>query len=109
MWYYEDNPATLEIEEGSINGGVAMTAIMCVLYGAFQAAGAQNMGPDVSKAKQATLDIFKVIETPSEINALADEKSKDSIEEKRNSETNNSATGMIEFVDVWFRYPSRPD
>jgi len=60
-------------------------------------------GPDLAAGLGAAEKIFKMINTPSTIDAMAsDEESKDKtkIEEFR---------GEIEFKNVWFRYPSRLD
>jgi ATP-binding cassette, subfamily B (MDR/TAP), member 1 len=48
--------------------------------------------------------IFKMINTPSKIDALADDE-----ESKNKTETSENFRGEIEFKNVWFRYPSRLD
>jgi len=78
-------------------------AMFLIVFGAFTAAQALSMGPDINKGKAAALKIFRTIKLPSKIDVLSDNlKSKKSI----NSET---FRGKIEFKDVWFRYPARLD
>ena len=61
-----------------------------------------SMGPDMGKAQLAATKIFKIIEQPSKINAIAMDK--DSSLKKLKKE---DVKGKIEFKDVWFRYPTR--
>lgn len=57
----------------------------------------------MGKAESAAASIFKIIEYPSEINALAIDKDTTA---KRILDT-NEIKGKIEFRNVWFRYPTR--
>lgn len=57
----------------------------------------------MGKALAAAKNIFKIIESPSEINAI--EMDKDS--SKKRLLDKSEIKGKIEFKDVWFRYPTR--
>lgn len=72
------------------------------MYGALQLAGAMSQLGDVSKAKVAAEKIFKMIEYPSSINAVQMD-----VEGKQKMCENMK--GIIEFKDVWFRYPTRKE
>lgn len=61
------------------------------------------MGPEMGKATSAAASIFKIIEYPSEINAIEIDKDNTS---KRILNT-DEIKGKIEFRNVWFRYPTR--
>ena len=63
-----------------------------------------SMGPDIAKANIAATKIFKIIEQPSEIDALS--LNKDSTKKRI---TVADIKGKIEFRNVWFRYPTRKD
>jgi len=56
------------------------------------------MGPDAAKASTAAAKIFKIIERPTQIDALAPAKP---------NVPDETSIGTIEFKDVWFRYPTR--
>lgn len=64
------------------------------------------MGPDVGKAGEAAKRVFKIIESKSNIDAIAQDEdtSKEAKDMKHHVEL-----GKIEFRDVWFRYPTRPN
>lgn len=62
------------------------------------------LGPDMVKTATAATKIFKIIEEPSEINAI---KMNDDKTLKRLDL--NTVQGNIEFKDVWFRYPTRKE
>jgi len=80
-------------------------ALFAIMFGASQAGTAQSLGPEMGKASQAAATIFKIIESPSTIDACAiDEDPK----AKRIHDT-DSVQGKIEFRDVWFRYPTRKE
>lgn len=71
-------------------------AMFAVMFGGFSAAQASSMGPDLAKGIDAAEKIFKIVETPSEINAIEEDLTKKSACQLK---------GEIEFRDVWFRYP----
>lgn len=62
-----------------------------------------SLGPDIGKATTAATNIFRIIEYPSKINALE--------QDKRQNEfiSADNIRGVIEFKDVWFRYPTRKE
>lgn len=78
-----------------------MVAIFAIIWGAFGAGQAAAYGPDAAKGKAAGLKIFKITDTPSEINAL-DQKEDEGVQ------IPETFQGEIELRNVWFRYPSRP-
>lgn len=78
------------------------TAIFAILYGAFAAGQANQFGPDIGQGKKAASKVFIMTETPTEIDAV-------NIKEDANKIEQGSFNGDIEFVDVWFRYPTRPN
>lgn len=81
----------------------AQRAQWSILFGAFAAAQAAMFGPDLAAGLGAAEKIFKMINTPTTIDAMAtDEESKDKTQFKE-------FEGQIEFKNVWFRYPSRLD
>ena len=57
--------------------------------------------PDVVKANQAAKSIFTIIDLPSEIDPIKFNDDCIDVDAK-------NFKGHIEFVDVWFRYPTRP-
>lgn len=73
-------------------------AMFSITFGAFSAAQASSMGPDLAKGVDAAEKIFKIVETPSEIDAIEDNFTKKAA---------GGIRGEIEFRDVWFRYPER--
>ena len=62
-----------------------------------------SLGPDIGKATAAATNIFRLIEYPSKINALDQNKK---INEYISAD---NIRGVIEFKDVWFRYPTRKE
>jgi ABC-type multidrug transport system fused ATPase/permease subunit len=83
-----------------------------MMFGAFATGQATAFGPDANKATLAAEKIFKITETPSEIDTL-EEQSKMNSESSEQDEKKNISIipqefrGEIEFRDVWFRYPTR--
>jgi len=69
------------------------------IFGAFTAANAATMGPDIGKATKAAGKIFQVIQRPTKVDALSTE---------NKPKFDKSFSGKIEFRNVWFRYPARP-
>ena len=78
-----------------------LTAMFAILFGASQMGNASAMGPDVGKAGEAAKRVFKIIDQDSKIDAIALDEKKELKEDVE--------MGVIEFRDVWFRYPTRPD
>jgi len=102
-----------------MDGGRIFVCIWVVLMGAYSASSANNNTPDMPKGKKAAVRIFRIIDAPTKINAV------DSVKISESQSLDKSLTskklmaiqrtqsgqfkGKIEFRDVWFRYPSRPD
>lgn len=63
-----------------------------------------SMGPDVGKCAVAATRIFRIIEYPSKINAMAMDR-----EDPPTKRSAENIQGVIEFKDVWFRYPTRKE
>lgn len=61
-----------------------------------------SMGPDIGKAMVAAKNVFRVIEFPSKINALEQNQKPEFVKA-------DNIDGVIEFREVWFRYPSRKE
>lgn len=80
-----------------------------MMFGAFATGQASAFGPDANKAKTAAEKIFKITESPSEIDALAEEpKNYFETDPSKNVQIDaGTFRGEIEFKDVWFRYPTR--
>ena len=70
------------------------------MVAAFSSGQAQQFGPDLGKAKEAAIKVFSYIDTKPKMNAVE-------IEEGSVSIDKNSFKGIIEFKNVWFRYPTR--
>lgn len=73
-------------------------AIFCVLTAAFGINNAQMYLRDIDKARESLISIYKVLNTKSEINPF-----------EKGVGINNDFKGKIEFRNVVFKYPSRPD
>ena len=79
-------------------------AIFAMMYGAMSAGSCQQYGPDFGKAKTAALNIFGIVDVPSEINAI-EQPNRDRLRKIDFAKFR----GEVEFEDVWFRYPTRSD
>jgi ATP-binding cassette, subfamily B (MDR/TAP), member 1 len=77
-------------------------AIYAIMFAAWGVGQAQQFAPSAGKAAKAAMRIFSIIDEPSNINI--DETSPEHV--VANEET---FVGEIEFRNVWFRYPTRPD
>eukprot|EP00928_Gymnodinium_smaydae_P033185 TRINITY_DN23836_c0_g1_i1.p1 TRINITY_DN23836_c0_g1~~TRINITY_DN23836_c0_g1_i1.p1 ORF type:complete len:1336 (+),score=227.56 TRINITY_DN23836_c0_g1_i1:98-4009(+) len=88
------------IKEGytDFNGG--MRAFMGILYAAMGAGMAFALTGDLAKAKVAAHDMFDILDTESKINGL---------EPKGSTVDSGKFAGRIEFDDIEFFYPFRPD
>jgi len=73
-------------------------AIMCIILSVLGAASAVTFTTDSAKAKLAAHDVFTIIDRESQIDAVVPEGSHRSL-----------GDGRIEFRDVRFNYPHRPD
>lgn len=87
----------------TINPADVFLAIFGIFMGASHVGTAMSFGPDVAKASVAADKVFKIIDVPSKINAVdQDKKTEEFI-------SADGIDGIIEFKDVWFRYPSRKE
>jgi ATP-binding cassette, subfamily B (MDR/TAP), member 1 len=77
-------------------------AVFTVMFAAWGVGQAQQFAPSAGKAAKAAMRIFSIIDEPSNINI--DETSPEHV--VANEE---AFVGEIEFRNVWFRYPTRPD
>lgn len=87
----------------SVNPEDIMMTIFAILFGASQAGTAMSLGPDIGKAVIAATNVFRIIEFPSKINALEQNKKQTEFKSAENIK------GVIEFKNVWFRYPTRKE
>lgn len=92
------------VPECSIDSQNVFIALFAIFFGANQAGTAAAMGPDMGKAQISATKIFKIIEQPSEINAI---KMDEDVSKVKLDPT--KVKGKIEFFNVWFRYPTRKD
>ena len=88
------------IKNQSIDFGQMMRAIFAVLFAAFGVGQAQQYVGDYKAAQEALVNLFKVINSHTLINPYEKEKIK--VEKQ-------SFNGKIEFIDVKFSYPTRPN
>jgi ATP-binding cassette subfamily B (MDR/TAP) protein 1 len=58
------------LNDPGLSGQDVFIAVFAMLFGAFGAGQANSYGPDVGKAITAAIKIFKIIDTPSEINPV---------------------------------------
>lgn len=86
----------------SIDPEGIMIAIFAILFGASQAGTAMSLGPDIGKATIAATNVFRIIEYPTKINAIEQDK-------KSEFRSADNIEGVIEFRNVWFRYPTRKE
>lgn len=86
-----------------INPNDIFLALFCIMFGASHAGSASAMGPDIGKAGGAAKRVFKIMEYPSQIDAVG--------EDGANKIRLNldQVKGKIEFRNVWFRYPTRKE
>jgi ATP-binding cassette subfamily B (MDR/TAP) protein 1 len=94
----------MERDYPEVSSNDVFIAMFAIMFGAQQLGTAFAMGPDAGKAEVAAQKVFRIIEKPSTINAIEmDDKS----EGKRLSV--EDVKGKVEFRNVWFRYPTRPE
>ena len=86
-----------------IDGEKMYLALFAILWGLLAAAQSGQFGPDIGKAAKAALKIFQILDRPSEIDAL------DVADGAVKISDDGKFRGEIEFRDVWFRYPTRPE
>ena len=88
------------LNDSSIDPEDIFLAMFAIIFAAFGAGQASSYGPDAQKAIAPAMNVFKVTDTPTKINAVEiDEGSID---------VPKDFVGSIEFKNIWFRYPMRP-
>lgn len=87
----------------SIDPEDVFKTIFAIIFGASHAGQAMQNGPDIAKANNAATNIFRIMDYPSKINAVEQD------QKKTEFISADKIDGIIEFKDVWFRYPSRKD
>ena len=89
------------MKEYSLKGENVFIAILVIMYSIFGAGSAQQFAPSTAKALKSAIRVFSII----------DEKSDTNIDENNPEQimATDSFIGEIEFKNVWFRYPTRPD
>uniref|UniRef100_A0A060SYY2 ARAD1A15114p n=1 Tax=Blastobotrys adeninivorans TaxID=409370 RepID=A0A060SYY2_BLAAD len=85
---------------GTISSFQFFVAFVAVVFGAQSAGSIFSFSPDMGKAKQAAGNICKILDATPKIDTWSDEGDKLDPEK---------VEGNIEFRDVHFRYPTRPN
>lgn len=67
------------------------------------AASMGAMGPDSAAAITAGAKVFKIVDTPTKVDAVSEEDCHLTVTDP------NTFRGEIEFKKVWFRYPTKPN
>jgi ABC-type multidrug transport system fused ATPase/permease subunit len=88
------------IREHGASGGSVITTFFAVLIGAFALGHAAPNVETINVARGAALRVFETIDRKSEIDPLSDEGLKP---------PEDTVQGVIEFNNVNFNYPARPD
>lgn len=91
----------LFVRDGHINMENMFDALFSIMFAAFSAGNAAMYIPDVGKAYVAAKSILQLIDSPTET-ALAGPAEPKTLDL-------HSFKGKIEFKDIWFRYPNRPN
>jgi len=92
--------AVLQKDDKTITGFNIFICSFVFIFAASTASNAYSYGPDMVKAFLASIKIFSLMLTPTNINAID--------EPPQKLLTLDHFKCEIEFKDVWFRYPSRP-
>ena len=88
------------INDGSLTLGNMLRSIFSILFASFGLGQAQQYVGDMSKAKEALVNIYRTLDEPSLI---------DPFDEKNQTlKKPEEIQGKIEFKNVCFNYPSRP-
>jgi len=77
-------------------------AIFVLIFASWGAGQAQQFAPSQGKAYKSALRIFSIIDEKSEIDVEHEDPNHIIADE-------NTFNGNIEFKNIWFRYPTRPD
>ncbi len=101
------------VAEGELDVQTMTQALIGLLLGAMGAGNALSFMADVAAAKAAAHDVFELLDTESKISPFTENDAIDFGDGKPGNELEMSSTipsgGAIEFKDVCFSYPQRPD
>lgn len=86
----------------TLTPGDLLRAMFSIIFAAVGVSAAQQYVGDVSAANKALINLFNIIDEPSDIDPLKDE-------ENNNTNQKPIEHGKIEFRDVNFSYPTRPN
>ena len=99
--YYTDVYGNLHVPESScVTGGNVMIAFFCVLFGGLNLAQAV---PSLTSSMSALVEYAKIKKVLERTETIANEASEEEISKE------DDFQGSIEFMNVAFSYPSRPD
>ncbi|KAF2069672.1 hypothetical protein CYY_009009 [Polysphondylium violaceum] len=102
--YWTDFPTCKHAQDTILGFNAMMRVFFAIVLSAIGIGQASSFAPDLAKAKAATNAIFKLLDTKSKINPM---------EEKRDANGNlctiNVVVGDIEFKNLHFAYPTRPN
>eukprot|EP00164_Ancoracysta_twista_P001384 GFYU01001804.1.p1 GENE.GFYU01001804.1~~GFYU01001804.1.p1 ORF type:complete len:1235 (+),score=430.50 GFYU01001804.1:168-3872(+) len=93
FWY-----GSVLIKDGEMNFGDVLQVFFAIVMAAMGAGQASTFAPDMGKAKAATSAVFSIIDREVTVDSRS-----------TGGKAVQSVEGEIEFVDVSFTYPSRPD
>ncbi|PVU86637.1 hypothetical protein BB560_006631 [Smittium megazygosporum] len=87
------------VRDGEYSPGQVLNVFFALMFGGFSLAGAVPNVSAITSARGAAVKVFEIIDKKSSINALDTE----------NGIIEDNLQGEIEFKNVTFSYPSRPD
>ena len=93
FWY-----GSTQIRQGKLNIGDFFIAFIAITFGGQSAGQFFSMAPDLTKARTSGAAILRLINKKPEIDVWSEDGVRGGLEQ-----------GTIEFKDVHFRYPTRPD
>lgn len=86
------------VADGKINAGQLMIVFFCVMIGAAQLGQVSPNFEAITTARGAAFIVYEIIARQPVIDCMSDK-----------GETFKNVTGDIEFTNVHFNYPSRPE
>jgi ATP-binding cassette subfamily B (MDR/TAP) protein 1 len=90
------------MSQGTLTIKNMFRAIFVILFAGFGLGQSQQYVGDISAAKSALINLFRTIDEPSPIDPIE-------IRDTKKDAIKKEITGKIEFRNVGFRYPTRPD
>lgn len=87
-------------EKDASNAVNIFVAIFCIMFGAYAAGSTKQYGPSISKGIKSAQKIFDIVDEIGEIDPFEVRNDNPIFADK------SIMKGEIEFVDVWFRYPT---